>query len=1116
MTRICHNTNPLVIAVLCLSSLLITSNAAAQSGGFFDMIKQVTESGSTPAKASMNCGLDSPVNKITGAACFDIPIYTIETGGHSLPVSLHYESSGFKVVDLASNVGMGWNIAASGMITRTVKGFPDELFCGYTAQDDPTNPNQGSDSIRRLVSELVGKPLDTILTDRDSTLFVALMGITENRYEGEPDIYSFSFAGYSGSFVHDMDGNIHLIPEQNFAIEHVADTFIVTVDNGDRYYFGGENATETVQYTFNVPLFEKVSTFELNQINEVNNYYENRYLFLDKQQTREDCQNYSIAWNLTKIEYADSQAGILFEYDRDTVRCYIGTDETYLMGQRFTNHTDFQLENGHDWVVQRINRYRFSLVPRLRRIKWDNGRIDFVPSPGYREDMNFREDQQPRTYGGRSIDRIVVSSMEDGDGGRDSLSVELKKSYFRDFNTILPSPNGHPIKFRSYYKRLRLDTIVYMGKNNERLYKYYFLYNMKDPSYCCSRNSCEIDCWGYYKPREENNAERLAIKPRLYYYSNGKEDPLYNSVYSVWRRNGDVEPDCVLDGHSDMLPDPIGSMEFTLKDVILPTGGVLEFEYEPNEFLFDGEDRIGPGVRVKHVTYTGENHFVNWYKRKYFYSDGSHSSGRISSIPNIGYYNYAPILNYGQPPASSSDCYRVDYLTSRQVSTVTDMRGCSESSVKYGKVTEGYLKGNSVGRTVFTNQVGFTASDSVMVAGNEVFVRKTKLRRSRCYAYPNLWYMNNPYYHNVEHKDSSPDFTFPLVDWCNGFTTKTEHYDDSNNLVESTEYKYRLVPDDDSVFYIQAKYITRNEMVFDHFNILYGQSFQLPSYEYDILWGVNYYRTGILQLDTVIHRRYDDSGQLANVVTKSYDYNELHYVSQETTNDSDGRLFVSRFSYPFHYADWSSSPVFREMTLKNMLNNVVEQYHTVDGKTVDGTLYRYASIGNGRFIKPDSVLTLRNDGSLSDFQPFSQQGMDSRYKLSASVGYDSSSGNIVALTDEREGLTVFVWGGHNGLLLAKVKNATLSEVEGALPCTLEALQGKTDPDELVGIFQTLRSSLPKAMVTSYTYDLFQKLTSVTDPSGKTNRFEYDSFERLRLTRDAESNIVNIFDYHYHK
>ena len=181
-TQISHNTNPLVIAVWCLSSLFITNNAAAQSGGFFDMIKQVTESGATPAKASMSCGLDSPVNKITGAACFDIPVYTIETGGHSLPVSMHYESSGFKVVDLASNVGMGWNVAASGMITRTVKGFPDELFCGYTAQDDPTNPIQGSDSIHSLVRELVSKPLDTIHNDRDSTLFVALMGITENRY----------------------------------------------------------------------------------------------------------------------------------------------------------------------------------------------------------------------------------------------------------------------------------------------------------------------------------------------------------------------------------------------------------------------------------------------------------------------------------------------------------------------------------------------------------------------------------------------------------------------------------------------------------------------------------------------------------------------------------------------------------------------------------------------------------------------------------------------------------------------------------------------------------------------------------------------------------------------
>ncbi|MEC5143655.1 hypothetical protein [Chitinophaga sp. 212800010-3] len=72
-----------------------------------------------------------PVTMFNGLPGISIPIYNVNIRGFSLPISLDYHASGIKVDDLASWVGLGWNINAGGAITRTVMGVPD---------DDPATP----------------------------------------------------------------------------------------------------------------------------------------------------------------------------------------------------------------------------------------------------------------------------------------------------------------------------------------------------------------------------------------------------------------------------------------------------------------------------------------------------------------------------------------------------------------------------------------------------------------------------------------------------------------------------------------------------------------------------------------------------------------------------------------------------------------------------------------------------------------------------------------------------------------------------------------------------------------------------------------------------------------
>lgn len=68
------------------------------------------------------------------------------------------------------------------------------------------------------------------------------------------------------------------------------------------------------------------------------------------------------------------------------------------------------------------------------------------------------------------------------------------------------------------------------------------------------------------------------------------------------------------------------------------------------------------------------------------------------------------------------------------------------------------------------------------------------------------------------------------------------------------------------------------------------------------------------------------------------------------------------------------------------------------------------------------------------------------------------------------------------------------------------------PDILYPLFAQLRASLPGAMVTGYTYTPHLGVTGITDPSGRTIRYDYDPFGRLCGIRDAAGNLVTSYGY----
>ena len=103
------------LTLLLLSSIYVSSFAQADY---------------LPTPPSLNAqailqNINHPVSYHTGTSTVEIPIHTIELKDISIPISLTYNTSGIKVEQESSTVGLGWTLNAGGIISKTIIGEND-------------------------------------------------------------------------------------------------------------------------------------------------------------------------------------------------------------------------------------------------------------------------------------------------------------------------------------------------------------------------------------------------------------------------------------------------------------------------------------------------------------------------------------------------------------------------------------------------------------------------------------------------------------------------------------------------------------------------------------------------------------------------------------------------------------------------------------------------------------------------------------------------------------------------------------------------------------------------------------------------------------------------------
>ena len=417
----------------------------------------------SPNAVSLGIFGEVPVGLTTGIPHINIPIYSYEGVANKLKLnlSLNYHGGGIKVEEIASNVGLGWALSGGGVISRTVFGLPDEQM-GIRHYGD-TVPD-GVGTVYRVAGCLIwpgglgshaypdnsSSPCDSqepSCTDEDT--FYDYVFIQRGIRDGQFDLYSYNFEGYSGKFIIGLNDSILQMPQTNLRIEYVNDyKFIITTPEGIRYTF------DDVEY---------------DQINA-------SLPFLS-------------SWYLSKIDAPFTADTIGFTYNKPKIEY-----------RTFGGQTVYHPAAGSDSIINSEYTHGFEQASQYSNAL----SLDSITLPGgitvrFHYDTNTRKDLD---VGDFALRQIIISDANDQYGYHLNYSYTAALNYEGNIIPYDAPSSSFPDVDRGYKCRLRLDSI-YKFSNSVQIPSYRFVYD--DSHFLPGRNSFAQDYWGFYNGHRDNS-----------------------------------------------------------------------------------------------------------------------------------------------------------------------------------------------------------------------------------------------------------------------------------------------------------------------------------------------------------------------------------------------------------------------------------------------------------------------------------------------------------------------------------------------------------------------------------------------------------------------------------
>ena len=1127
----------------------------------------------SPTAASLAKFSEIPIGHYTGTAAISIPIYTVVDGELSLPVNLSYNTSGIKVNEDASWVGLGWTLNAGGVITRVVRGLDDFSGVGY-----PRSPELPVATANNLI-------------DINQANYQQLQNLSLlNNEDPEPDLFYYNFGSYSGKFILEKCTDCNQLPYKGIILGN--DNLKITYDN--------------IKWTIKDPE-GIVYTFETAE----NTTPRSQEFSFDPPDDYPDVTPTGVtltnSWYLDEMVSANGNDRISLYYKRGNGSALFASLSTYRKSHNVNqlNNINFNGCPGTSWTCSVFSTtgfqgvYNQHLLSRelihnvyLEKIAFTNGYIEFV--------TNDRIDVRPHITGAppQKLDQIIIYSDQSPDPVE---SYQLSNSYFRRNDA-----DTDPL-----FLRLKLDALIKSSLNlTHTPYKFQYI----DIGEIPSKLSKSVDHWGYYNGKDNSTGG--------WGRATGTTGTLIPSGAIKFLQGGVT----VIRGANREAEEEKAKL-FLLEEITYPTGGRNKFEYGLNDYAnidlnsdTDFKEEIPQYAFVEACNVTGPaqeaecvalppQESVEFYippttvqgtevgqvvnihatissflfdcENDFLPHRMSHGSyARVASINAPGGANQIPTFEFYYPEEEElidvcvsgvydhfetkydvylePGWYRVEAFPTAQMEASVRVYGTtvivnpSDAKVKKGaglrvnrtvvqtddgkeiikryKYTQKTAQGEELSSGILMSHPKYflynhlveevTAGVSscvitcfydalyVQAMSSSVTPLSTNARGNFVgYSLVEELHGDNAEngkivykFYNSPDSDVIPEYaripntpTIPFTD--NGLADETQHYDNGGFMLRKIKYDYQ----------------GNGEIVHKGLNIYAMGIFSSTNGTPVIQW--NFYDMPVQwwKLAKVTTTLRDKSSGNAHITELLYEYNEKNKLPERiTTKITDSQQgetnFIEELYYPVSFPDESQILGSQLLRDKNIETPVLRKVNYKKAMEIYRQETNY-EIQNGNVV-PGKV------------EIFNQGGGDN---LSYSYSYDEFE-NLIDQGQEIGLRTIYIWGYNNYYPIARIDNASYTGMPTDVVNLINQIRTASDvensdaeEDMIRSLFKILRTNsyFSNSHINSFTYDPLVGMTSQTDPNGITTFYEYDEFNRLKLIRDHEDNIVQHYEYHYH-
>jgi len=1061
----------------------------------------------SPEAASLGKFGEIPVSTYTGIPNISIPLHQIQYRDVNIPITMSYHAGGIRVEEEAGWVGLGWALSAGGAITRSVRNMND--FRNQAAE-------------KGFVYQAV--PTEDTLEVTDLNMY------SVRAWDGQPDIFYFNFMGHSGKFVleHGTPVKVHLLSDEKMKFDYDLANQRWTVWNKDGYkfIFGTREYTRSL-----VPFTGTNEPAALNFGGEPDGTNDE----LDAS------KDFISAWYLDEVVTPLGEI-VTFEYDG----VHDGSNGFKYGTKSVKSTTEKRVWGCTNEVTYIVNQTLTHNI-YLSKINYANGSVTFTTSD--RQDMlpyQLPGDYNNKVYAiPRKLDQITV---ENNSGP--IKRIDFNYLYFNDATDDFLE------------ERLKLVSLQ-ESNGSETKPPYAFTYN--EDKQLPEKNSYARDLWGFYNEATGNAsagpagnatlipeevyddaefgtlgadrsvneaAAQAAILTRIEYPTGGFTEFDYESnefnrnqftqtpptvsrsffanqgtskifeLQTTTSVSASYHLDCDCPSNPSGPCDVIVGSEPYANLINLNTGTsfprVLSdwHSREPDTACFYHDDdnfNLSPGRYLMQffpdypqghpqgftgnmtITYE-ESQPVNAFNQNLIEKAGGlrikeirDSDGLGATGINVKRYLYTTkaangeIITTGKLMSEPHHGYhQADFIWNPSEGgwdVCDNLIATSYSNLALGSSAQGAL----VGYDHVTELHGINGD-----YGRSVFYYKNKPDEEP-----------EPFLPNAPTRDHSPS---------NGLLVKEEHFDRNGFKVREVTNTYDSIIEGDldalrSLFVLKIR------------NSIFYRFYQ----ERSEWW----------KPTQTIEKNYDrlDANNLKTfTVTTNNQYNNSDHKQLTTTTqtDSEGRTVRTDLKYPLDEQTLAPPEMWDEnnANYKHMHSPVIRQETFVNGALTSGVLTYYGYNGTSDRVLRDSINQSFTGGTYEKVVEFKT--------------YDEK-GNLVEFSRPGDVVTSFLWGYDQTLPIAQVVNATYAQFTGALNSgDLSLLQGSSlTATQVRDKLAVLRTNLPDAQVTVYTYDPHLGISSVTDPNGITTHYDYDDLGRLEVVQDHQLNKLQQIDYQYH-